>query len=184
MAEFLIKHDLSAVVDFGPSGGDSHHSIGEDVMARIGAFGGLRELLRSLAATPAPSGGGKSLLDLTTLCYNSEFDRGGRLLRRRHKPWLRGERLTRGLRSHSGSKGKIFGATREGSASTLPLLKGQPGSPVPVNETGDLDANGVIYSSKCIFPTLLDIFDCPVPSQQITSWTSVRGVIDASKKIA
>jgi len=37
MAEFLIKHDLSAVVDFGPSGGDSHHSIGEDVMARNGA---------------------------------------------------------------------------------------------------------------------------------------------------
>jgi len=63
-------------------------------------------------------------------------------------------------------------------------LKGQPGFAGARQRNRRPGRNGVIYSSKCIFPTLLDIFDCPVPSQQITSWTSVRGVIDASKKIA
>ena len=79
MAEFLIKKNLSAVVELGLPCTDAHDMDDAELVKLTITHALYRELVRGLKALPLEDGSGESLLDATTIVMHTEFDR---------QPWL------------------------------------------------------------------------------------------------
>lgn len=192
MAAFMVIKDLSYVVDVrlpwtsvDPSG-DTHENAYQDYRTRIFALAGSRELIRHLSSIPNPEVSGKTMLDCTLITHASEFDRAAYLC----SDGLVGQGTTHNnsfsmlLAGHRSNAGKVFGTGKIGdSASVIPELRysitkptdmrivasnwfGTPIGHDPV--TGLIDPAKSALNPYGVFFTILKMFNCPVPPQQIT----------------
>ena len=176
VAEFLVKTDLSAVVDLPTRGGDYHLNNNLDLLDSFFTWSCYKSLMRALAATPLPGGCGESLLDRTLIVHSTEFDRtiargmespaGGLTIGANH-----GSTSTYVLAGYRVNGGSMFGHRMTTSAGLLSGLGSGLGfeGPVPQDpQSGQMSANGFIYTQRALLPTVLNIFDVQVPSPQVT----------------
>ncbi len=170
LAEFLVKNDLSTVIDIlVPGGGDFHNNANNDALSHLCLFAAYVLLVRRLKGTESAAGTGISLLDLTTVAMHTEFERHPQLsaLDEAHRStpgadhwppaasiWLAGKGVNVGKvigdfkRDNVGSKYATADFKNFGGYYPLPL------DPV----TGQVKPNGVIPGIECLNPTMLTIF--------------------------
>jgi hypothetical protein len=175
LSEFLVVNDLSAAVEFQPTGGDSHHDITYQGAQHILGFAGTRELIRQLGKTPNPDGGG-TMLDCTLINYTSEFDRTGYFCTENGiDAWgtNHGNSFSFFMAGHCTNGGNVFGEVKRGDMENSTEFKGKYGDPIKFNpDTGQLGGAGMqVYS---IFPTILEMLGVPIPPQQITDFKAIK----------
>ncbi len=185
MAEFLIKKNLSAVVELGLPSIDAHDFDDEELIHTTITFGMFRELVRGLKALPGE--GSASLLDLTTMIMHTEFDR---------QPWLSVATPGYWYRpgTNHGSTASIMIAGGQGfkTGQVIGDIKDAPGAygkyaaftnngyggPISIDpRTGAPSTSGSVPSTKSLFPTVLAAFGIEVPISQISDFVAVRGVL-------
>lgn len=211
LSEFLLKKQLSRVINFSYGftfppdimplnvGGDFHANNESDLMLTAMNFGLFRELMRGLAAAPAPGSNGKSLLDMTTLVLATEMDRTATVFPGNptlaHVPGSNhGASASILMAGYGVNSGKVigdfkmapfgYGSSKYGDVFKSLVFEGSggPGIPLPIDfNTGQPDINGKFVEMGNIFPTLVSIFDVPIPSNQITDHPVVPAAI---KKVA
>jgi hypothetical protein len=179
LAEYLVVKDLSAVVDFQPSNGDYHFTFVDDFINRSVGYFGMRELIRGLKAVPMANG--KTLLDHTTIVFTSDFDRD---------PKFAGGGTNHGntcsaiFAGMGVANGKVLGGQKRGYNSPAGPFNGNLGRPCKVDADGLPSTGGSFIHAKSVFPTVLSIFDVPIPAAQQNEWKAFAPVINLAKKIA
>jgi hypothetical protein len=195
-ADFLVRKDLSAVVDVPAWEGisDWHGEHMEELYVLIGAFAGFNEMIKSLKEISLPGQGG-TLFDATFMTLHTEFDRWAF-----HEP--KGETASRlGIPQHIGTnhgstasllmagygvnRGKVVGEIHQGAGlhGAYGLSSNDYLRPLPIDpKTGQvkpISEGGQKISTLAILPTILKMFGVQVPLQQITNWEAIDAVIKA-----
>jgi hypothetical protein len=183
LADFLVTHDLAAVVDFACGDFDQHNEMDKHALTGLATFAGIRTLMRRLRSRSSPDTGGRSLMDLTSMVITSEFDREPLLSAL--EPAFNGRPGTNHWESASAiligagfRGGRVIGDFLTGERkklgsglverTTLPQVRSPSGVPnkpytgFPIDpKTGAISANGVYPSVRSIFPTVLAAFAAP-----------------------
>lgn len=182
LTEFFLKEDLSAVIEFPILGFDAHGQNQRESCEILAIFTGLALFTARLQGYSI--GNGKSLFDQTTIVAFSEFDRSQYIMGNVTKPGTdHGVSNTVLFAGYGVNPGKVIGRQRMGPehphlSSDLKSQFTSPQEPLPVNlVTGEPDINGTIPFHESAFPTLLSIFDVPIPAQQITAWGKIPGLL-------
>jgi hypothetical protein len=177
IAEFLVKNDLSAVVDIPTRGADYHFTNHFDLFDAFFTWTCHKSLMRALAATPIADGCSESLLDRTLVVHSTEFDRsmarglespaGGLTIGANH-----GTTATFVLGGYRVNGGNMFGHRMTTPGGTLGGITGSElyfNGPLPLDpQTGQPSSSGVMYSQRALAPTVLSLFGATIPSQQVT----------------
>lgn len=180
LADFLVRYDLSAVVDVSALFGDFHNGNDQDFLRVMASLACYRELLRSLSTTPVSSTSSVSLLDVTTVALSTEFDR----------TLNRYPDATDGIpgTNHSGTSsiilagyginsGRIVGARGTGPQGSYGSI-GSFLQPLPIDyKTGKPSSSGKFANNTTVAPTLLKIFGQTQPVQQNIGELPVDAVI-------
>jgi hypothetical protein len=171
LADFLVRNDLSAVVDLSVWCGDYHNENDTQALRMLVVYAGVQLLISRLRTTELPDQSGRSILDVTTLAMVSEFDRSPTLSA------LSAGSLNRPGTNHHGSvsvflagagvpAGKTSGGFSNGHPDHAPFAKFGAFGPVPMDrDTGQPSINGEMISARTIFPTMLEIFGAASYSQ-------------------
>lgn len=177
LADFLVRSDISAVVDIPHfmSDAQSHHNWFTPFTQNVAAFGAYHELITSLKEVPLTSG--SSLLDQTLIVMHTEVDRT--LAHNIGEPGTdHGESASVLLAGHRVNGGRVVGDISWGPLEDTNFKGVSLGAPLPINlDTGIPAPDGTPVSTKSLFPTVLSIFGAPVPTQQITEAKSIPAII-------
>jgi hypothetical protein len=183
LAEFLISNDLSAVVALPGITGDNHEFDDSHYQNMCATYSCFRQLVQNLAATQDITRPGQSMLDCTTISMESDFDRTYDC------NWLSASNAARPGTNHglstsvvfAGAKinaGRIFGDVQTGPAGPYAAIPVPFSGPLPVDpNTGIPNANGTLFMSRALFPTMLALFGIPVPSDQVTDQTAFNPLL-------
>mgnify|MGYP006284094693 CR=1 FL=1 len=186
LADFLVTHDLAAVVDVPAPGADYHDRNDMDFIDTTAGLACLRALIIKLKSTPAPDGSG-DLLNSTLIVYTSEFDR--QIARTVNQPTFtsrpgtnHGSTASVIMAGYGANGGKVIGGRGTGPNGAY----GGAGTflePLPIDpQSGLPSASGKSTSQFSVLPTVLAIFGVNVPSQQVTEWDAVKPAIKPGHK--
>ncbi len=185
LADFLIKKNLSAVVELPLPNPDGHDNNDQQLATNTLTFALYRELLRSLkSGTP-----GTNYLDMTTIVMHTEFDRQPDLSVATASLSLypgtnHGDSasvLIAGAGVNTGSKGRILGDIKDAPTTygNYPGLGSfDLGQSLPIDiHTGQVSASGQVVSTASLLPTVLAIFGFTVPDNQKNEHSLVPAVV-------
>lgn len=187
MADFLVRNDLSAVVDIPSPIGDFHGANLAGLVQATATFSAYRELMNSLREVAFPEG--DTLLDKTLIVMHSEMDREPFLLQADVNGNYDGAGTNHGYSTslvmagygirrgavigdlHAGpAQGDAYGDPIEDFAQPLPI-DSATGEPKPLSD------GGRVQSTKCILPTICAIFGIKVPMDQISEYSAVPAAL-------
>lgn len=185
MAEFLVREDLSAVVDVPTSTTDAHDFSNDHLVRLTVTFTAYKTLLANLKST--------GLLDSTTVAMWTELDRTPN--------WqISNDSYNRGtghnpttsvlLAGYGVAGGKVVGdnMTGPGGAYNWQVTNGkwvhdfstiQYSSALPIDINTGLashSASAVIPTNRCVLPTMCSIFGISVPLQQVNDGIAIPAV--------
>jgi hypothetical protein len=191
MAFFLVKNDLSAVVDIPTPCGDYHDLNDEQSIELIMTYGLFRKLVADLKSTEAVGTGGRSLLDITCVIMNSEFDREPNLsinTNTDRRGTGHGNSSSVLMAGYGVATGRVIGAVKKGPGSSHVKLTGEDlypkqgfSAPLPVDSDGNPDpGSSTVINTKSVFPTVCQIFGITVPANQVTDASYVSAVLKKS----
>ena len=172
MAEFLIRKNLSYVVDVPVTIGDNHNLDDSHFYNLAAAYSFFNTLITNLDGKKTPDG--KSFLDWTTVSFATEFDRTPSLWAESPSSLLRpgsGHGETTSVLLIGGNvKAGVAGGVKSGPSGPYGAFVHQGfGTALPINlKTGQPDVNGTLVSQESFFPTMLGLFKIPVPDEQQT----------------
>ncbi len=169
LAEFLVVHDLAAVVDLPTLHTDFHQRVDDECGTMLAIYTGYRVLVRSLRQTEWPAGSGKSLLDITTVVMHTEFDRdpllsGDNLMLNRSGTGhfdRGGSLLMAGMGVRGGTVVGDFKRSAAGryTDADYPATAFIPFSALPIDpRTGLPSPTGRVVTMRAVYPTLLSVF--------------------------
>lgn len=174
LAEFLVRNDLSAVVEIMAPTNDYHTDNIGDLRDSIVSLSFLRLLMRNLRAAPLEGVPGGRLLDVTTVSLSTEFDRT--VARGLENPGSNnpgaghGETATFVLAGAGIVRGRMFGMRSTGPAGILsaPGFPKSLGLPITFDAAGQPSPSGHNYVHRSLLPTLMKAFGANMPLQQVT----------------
>ncbi len=186
MAAYLVRENLSAVVDFRDGYGmgvvsDAHGNVVPGLAMDMVFMAGFQELMRYLdeykEANP-----GETLLDATHIVMHTEMDRTA---------WIGGNSIVAGNGTNHAERstsvimagygvhgGRIIGDNHKGPNDANQFQGLGFTHPLPIDVgTGLPNANGKLVTIKSLAPTMLAMFDAPLPFNQISDEDAVPAVI-------
>ncbi|RYZ73526.1 MAG: DUF1501 domain-containing protein, partial [Proteobacteria bacterium] len=168
LAEFLTVNDLSAVVVLPTPTGDNHEFDDNHYVNLALTYSCFRTLVQNLAKAQDVTRPGSSLLDCTTICMETEFDRTYDC------SFLDASNRSRPGTNHGSSTsvifagariqtGRVIGDVKTGATGMYAAFDEQPfANPLPIDPTlGTPSQNGVLFSQRALLPTLLSMFGIP-----------------------
>lgn len=197
LAEFLITNDLSAVVDVPYQLPDCHQDMMSGVVYLTVAYILYLEFLNGLKSADAGMGDGSTVLDHTTVIFQTEFDRESNPSSTVAGPPPNSPGTNHGVTTSVLLAG--YGVQLSGNPSA-PRFVGDvmtgrynnagfnltPGSygpyflPLPIDSSGNPSPGGTVYDPQCILPTICQIFGALVPPQQFTGQPICTPILKAS----
>lgn len=197
LTEFLIKNDLSAVVDTPYTVPDCHADMQGGVYSLTVAYILYLELLNGLKSADAGMGDGSTVLDHTSVIFQNEFDRESNCSSTVAGPPLQDPGLNHGVVTSVVLAG--YGVQLSGIPSTprfvgdimtgrynnagFNLAPGPYGpyfNPLPIDSSGNPSPGGTIYDPQAILPTMCAVFGTQVPQQQFTGEPVCTPILKAS----
>lgn len=180
VADFLVRYDLSAVVDATARLGDFHDDNHRDFLQVMASLACFKELIGSLKATPVSPTSSQSLFDVTTVMMSTEFDRTIHRYPQNSNGFPgtnHGVTSSTILTGYGVNSGKIVGARGSGPLGPFASAGGYL-QPLPIDfRTGKPSASGQIVNNTAIQPTILQIFGQSQPQQQNIGEKAVDAVI-------
>ncbi len=195
LADFLIRRNLSAVVDVpGWPGMIDAHGGDDNFMAELVSMHITQSLFfamqRSFQAVTVPDQGG-TLLDCTLIALHTEFDRYAYHESMIYTDHTKTDKsAVRAGTNHANSAsillagyniagGRVVGGVHEGPASLAPFPGQGYLDPLPIDpSTGAVSSSGSLISILSIAPTLVDAFGTTLPPQQVTDSPIVPAVLN------
>ncbi len=170
LAEFLVTHDLAAVVDLPGLTMDFHTENDSDVMVMLANLTGMQLLVRRLKAAPAPEGG--TMLDHTTVVMHTEMERTPFLMPNHVDPSRagtgHGDSATSAFLAGVGiAGGRVVGEfARPAGQHTTAEYGVAPFAPLPIDlATGNASLAGQLVGVRSLFSTMLQSFGAVSRSQ-------------------
>jgi hypothetical protein len=196
LADFLIRRNLSAVVDVPGWQGmiDAHGGTDENYMEELVSMHISQSLFfamqRSFQSISVPEQGG-TLLDCTLIALHTEFDRFAYHETIGDTDALKTDKsAVRAGTNHSNSAslmlagyniagGRVVGGVHEGPGMLTSFSRINYLDPLPIDpNTGAVSSSGSLINILSIAPTLVDAFGTTLPPQQVTEYPLVPAVLN------
>lgn len=169
LAEFLVRHDLAAVVDLPGLMMDFHVENDADARVMLANLTALKLLVRRLKAAVLPDG--STALDCTTVVMHTEMERSPTLVPNYGNPRRAGTQhwdlTTSVLLAGAGiAGGRVVGDFARPAGDRFPGFSQAAFTALPLDlSSGRPKLGGVTVSVRSLFSTLLRCFDASARSQ-------------------
>lgn len=184
LSEFLVANDLSAVVVVPTPTGDHHDFNDSHYVNMCLTYTCFRQLILNLEVTADNTRSGKSVLDCTTICLETEFDRTYNCSS------LSPSTLARPGTNHGSSTsvifagaripgGRIIGDIKTGASGLYSAYADEPfANPLPIDPVSGVPSkDGIFFSQRALLPTLLAMFGIQVPAEQVSDQQTLAALI-------